>query len=100
MKRNLLSTEAERMARVITKSYSKAILAAVAAELNIPLAQDVDIFRSMILAGKAAHFDEAVMLVARHLDGGNHLPDISDEYLVNGKIERRTVPRATKPEIT
>jgi hypothetical protein len=86
------TTEIEHMARVITRCYSQDTLAIAAQELGVQVTAEVGIFRALIIAKVAVDFDDAVRIVARHLDNGGHHPDESDE-LVGGKIERRRMPR-------
>lgn len=88
------TSDTERIARTIVRCYSKGTLSQAAAELGAPLVSGTDIFRSMILAGKATDFDNAVMLVATHLDASPALLTESEEGMVDGKIERRKTHRA------
>ena len=88
-----LTSEAERNARVIVRCYSRTTLELAAQELGVPVSEDSDIFRALIVAKVATDFDAAVRLVAEHLDNSSfHLPMHSGE-LVNGKVERRKAPR-------
>ncbi|GAC1428594.1 MAG: hypothetical protein NVSMB6_28310 [Burkholderiaceae bacterium] len=90
---NALHSETERAAKVIKRSFSPETLEIVANELGAPIAPNADIFRALIVAGKAADFDEAVRLVAAHLDNSTHEPIGPSTDLIDGKIERRETPR-------
>ena len=85
----------ERAAKLITRCFSSETLTLVATELGVSLEAGNDIFRALIVNGKAADFDQAVERVAAHLDAGNHVP-VSTQGLDNGKIERRRARRAGK----
>lgn len=91
-KSSIHMSDTERLARVITKCYSKSTLALAAKELGAPLPSEIDIFRALIVAKIAPDFDAAVRLVAEHMDNGIHLPEHSGE-LFEGKVERRKSPR-------
>lgn len=93
MVKNLITaTETERMARAITKSYSKATLAVAVRGLGLQVTAEDDIFRSLVVSRIAPDFDAAVRLLAHHLDSGSYIPGNTEE-LVDGRIERRKNPR-------
>ena len=91
-KSSLHISETERMARVITKCYSQATLEIAAKELSVETTPKNDIFRALVVSGIATDFDDAVLIVARHLDQGMHANNGCDD-LVDGRVERRKVPR-------
>lgn len=91
-KSSIKITETERMARAITKSYSKATLALAAQDFGLHLGPQEDVFRSLVASKIAPDFDAAVRLLAHHLDSGSYIPGNTEE-LVNGRIERRKDPR-------
>lgn len=90
---NALHSQTERAAKVIKRSFSPATLEIVAKELGASVAPNADIFRALILAGKATDFDDAVQIVAAHLDNSSHEPIGPNNDLSDGKIERRETRR-------
>lgn len=92
VKTSITITETERMARAITKSYSKTTLALVAQDFGLHLGPNDDVFRSFVTSKIVPDFDAAVRLLAQHLDSGTYIPG-NTEDLVDGRIERRKNPR-------
>ena len=93
MKNNYLESETERVARVITKCFSVPTLEIAAQEMGITLVPSVNIFRALVVAKIAKDFDDAVLLVAKHLDTGVY-DHLDNDDRVDGKIERRQLPRS------
>lgn len=89
-----LARDTEHLARTVVRSYSKAALEHVASEMGAPVHRGENIFRALILAGKAVDFDHAVRLVVAYLDAGGQTADPLQGHFTGGKIERRGAPRA------
>lgn len=80
------SSQAEHLAGVIDRCFSKATLTLAALELGTPIAHHDSIFHALIAANIATDFNHAVEIVATYLDNCNKENDVADH---EGKIERR-----------
>lgn len=61
-------------ASIIQKCYSLAALGTIALELGTPLSPGKNIFQSLVAAGKAIDFDQAVEIVAAYLESHDEEP--------------------------